>query len=113
MLLSIDTLSYQSLPPNSSQLKIAQLGWVGNEKICQKTWPFRVPQAVMKYRIVWNPSGTGSCVPEDLHCCSARPPISAEFLVEVECAEALYYDTPEIQNSAEIGDLAGQSSPIH
>ena len=28
-------------------------------------------------------------------------------LVYVECTEALYNDNPEIQNSAEIGDLAG------
>jgi hypothetical protein len=27
-------------------------------------------------------------------------------LVQVECTEALYYDTPDIQNSVEIGDLA-------
>ena len=40
----------------------------------------------------------------------ARPPISAEFLYLrvcfVERTEALYYGNPEIQNSAEIGDLA-------
>jgi hypothetical protein len=27
-------------------------------------------------------------------------------LFQVECAEALYYDNPDIQNSVEIGDLA-------
>ena len=28
----------------------------------------------------------------------------------VECTEALYHDTPDIQNSAEIGDLAANMS---
>ena len=54
------------------------------------------------------------CKGEKIRCgvttVDARSLISAEFLClrgsYVECKEVLYYDNPEMHNSAEIGDLA-------